>query len=85
MCLHFMHGSDIYITCAYYAWIGYLTESKIKKLNFIVQVARVSHKDNLQSFVQKSESLEKQCLSKAIKSYCELRVLPYEETKTVVF
>ncbi|CAB4309986.1 unnamed protein product [Prunus armeniaca] len=48
-------------------------------------VARVSHIDNLQSFVQKSENLEKQCLTKAIKSYCELRVLPYEDNKTVVF
>ncbi|KAI3986450.1 hypothetical protein MKX01_037732 [Papaver californicum] len=48
-------------------------------------VERVSHRDNLLSFVQKSENLEKQCLSKAIKSYCELRVLPYEGTKTVVF
>ncbi|KAK2413189.1 formyltetrahydrofolate deformylase 1, mitochondrial [Trifolium repens] len=48
-------------------------------------VERVSHRDNLQSFVQKSENLEKQCLSKAIKSYCELRVLPYEGKKTVVF
>ncbi|KAM5572957.1 hypothetical protein ABKV19_012815 [Rosa sericea] len=48
-------------------------------------VARVSHRDNLQSFVQKSENLEKQCLSRSIKSYCELRVLPYEDNKTVVF
>ncbi|XP_042503746.1 formyltetrahydrofolate deformylase 1, mitochondrial-like [Macadamia integrifolia] len=48
-------------------------------------VERVSHRDNLRSFVQKSENLEKQCLEKAIKSYCELRVLPYNETKTVVF
>ncbi|KAK6947565.1 Formyl transferase, N-terminal [Dillenia turbinata] len=48
-------------------------------------VERVSHRDNLQSFVQKSENLEKQCLAKAIKSYCELRVLPYETNKTVVF
>ncbi|GAB4858058.1 Formyltetrahydrofolate deformylase 2, mitochondrial [Ancistrocladus abbreviatus] len=48
-------------------------------------VESVSHRDNLQSFVRKSESLEKQCLAKAIKSYCELRVLPYEENKTVVF
>ncbi|XP_059640252.1 formyltetrahydrofolate deformylase 1, mitochondrial-like isoform X2 [Cornus florida] len=48
-------------------------------------VERVSHRDNLQTFVQKSENLEKQCLAKAIKSYCELRVLPYEENKTVVF
>lgn len=50
-----------------------------------MQVARVSHRDNLQSFVQKSENLEKLCLSRAIKSYCELRVLPYEDNKTVVF
>ncbi|KAL8153748.1 hypothetical protein V2J09_011508 [Rumex salicifolius] len=42
------------------------------------QVERVSHRENLQSFVRKSENLEKQCLLKAIKSYCELRVLPYE-------
>ncbi|KAL6986004.1 Formyltetrahydrofolate deformylase 1, mitochondrial [Sarracenia purpurea var. burkii] len=33
----------------------------------------------------KSENLEKQCLAKALKSYCELRVLLYEESKTVVF
>ncbi|XAR54937.1 Formyltetrahydrofolate deformylase [Bertholletia excelsa] len=32
-------------------------------------VERVSHRDNLQSFIQKSENLEKQCLTKAIKSY----------------
>ncbi|KAL0324554.1 UNVERIFIED_CONTAM: Formyltetrahydrofolate deformylase 1, mitochondrial [Sesamum calycinum] len=44
-------------------------------------VERVSHRDNLRSFVQKSENLEKQCLAKAIKSYCELRVLPYEKTR----
>ncbi|KAK9927589.1 hypothetical protein M0R45_024766 [Rubus argutus] len=48
-------------------------------------VTRVSHRDNLQSFVQKSQNLEKLCLSRAIKSYCELRVLPYEDNKTVVF
>ncbi|KAL5728368.1 formyltetrahydrofolate deformylase [Ranunculus cassubicifolius] len=48
-------------------------------------VERVSHKDNLRSFVHKSENLEKQCLTKAIKSYCELRVLRYEDKKTVVF
>ncbi|KAJ8436321.1 hypothetical protein Cgig2_005245 [Carnegiea gigantea] len=48
-------------------------------------VEAVSHRDNLQSFIQKSENLEKQCLSKAIKYYCELRVLPYLDNKTVVF
>lgn len=48
-------------------------------------VERVSHRENLQSFVRKSENLEKQCLAQAIKSYCELRVLPYESKKTVVF
>ncbi|KAK9668014.1 hypothetical protein RND81_13G029000 [Saponaria officinalis] len=48
-------------------------------------VERVSHRDNLQSFVQRSENLERQCLFKAIKYYCELRVLPYQENKTVVF
>ncbi|KAK0587684.1 hypothetical protein LWI29_026852 [Acer saccharum] len=48
-------------------------------------VERVSHKDNLRSFVRKSEEVEKQCLAKAIKSYCELRVLPYEVNKTVIF
>ncbi|KAF0935826.1 hypothetical protein E2562_036310 [Oryza meyeriana var. granulata] len=47
-------------------------------------VERVSHRDMLQSFVVKSENLEKQCLAEAIKSYCELRVLPYELKKTVV-
>lgn len=49
------------------------------------QVESVSHRDNLRSFVQKSEDLEKKCLTKAIKSYCELRVLPYGTNKTVVF
>ncbi|CAL9060962.1 unnamed protein product, partial [Musa banksii] len=44
-----------------------------------------SHRDTLQSFVQKSENLEKQCLLQSIKSYCELRVLPYQENKTLVF
>ncbi|XP_021901841.1 formyltetrahydrofolate deformylase 1, mitochondrial-like [Carica papaya] len=48
-------------------------------------VEAVSHRDNLRSFVQKSEDLEKKCLSKAIRSYCELRVLPYGTNKTVVF
>ncbi|CAM8922760.1 unnamed protein product [Rhodiola kirilowii] len=48
-------------------------------------VERVSHRDNLKSFVLKSENLEKQCLARALKSYCELRVLPYEQNKTVVF
>ncbi|KAL5748459.1 hypothetical protein ACOSP7_025500 [Xanthoceras sorbifolium] len=48
-------------------------------------VERVSHRDNLRSFVRKSEDVEKRCLAKAIKSYCELRVLPYEVHKTVVF
>ncbi|XP_058191535.1 formyltetrahydrofolate deformylase 1, mitochondrial-like isoform X4 [Rhododendron vialii] len=48
-------------------------------------VGRVSHRENLHSFILKSENLEKQCLAKAIKSYCELRVLPYGENKTVVF
>lgn len=48
-------------------------------------VESVSHRDNLRSFVQKSEDLEKKCLTKAIKSYCELRVLPYGANKTVVF
>ncbi|URE14297.1 formyltetrahydrofolate deformylase, partial [Musa troglodytarum] len=51
----------------------------------IPKVERVSHRDTLQSFVQKSENLEKQCLVQAIKSYCELRVLPYQENKTLVF
>ncbi|GAA0171594.1 hydrolase [Lithospermum erythrorhizon] len=48
-------------------------------------VDSVSHKDNLRSFIQKSQNLEKLCLAKAIKSYCELRVLPYGQTRTVVF
>ncbi|XP_010677061.2 formyltetrahydrofolate deformylase 1, mitochondrial [Beta vulgaris subsp. vulgaris] len=48
-------------------------------------VERVSHRDNFRTFVQKSENLEKQCLSKAIRYYCELRVLPFVENKTVVF
>ncbi|KAE8713794.1 Formyltetrahydrofolate deformylase 2 [Hibiscus syriacus] len=48
-------------------------------------VERVTHRDNLQSFVQKSENLEKQCLAKALRWYCDLRVLPFEDNRTVVF
>lgn len=48
-------------------------------------VQRISHRDTLLSFAQKSENLEKQCLAKAIKYYCELRVLRLGDTKTVVF
>ncbi|XP_004245780.2 formyltetrahydrofolate deformylase 2, mitochondrial [Solanum lycopersicum] len=48
-------------------------------------VERVSHRDNLRTFIQKSEDVEKRCLAKAIKSYCELRIFPYEANKTVVF
>ncbi|XP_008802794.2 formyltetrahydrofolate deformylase 1, mitochondrial-like isoform X1 [Phoenix dactylifera] len=48
-------------------------------------VERVSHRDTLQSFVQKSENLEKQCLAQALKSYCELQVLHCDTNKTVVF
>ncbi|OAY71570.1 Formyltetrahydrofolate deformylase 2, mitochondrial [Ananas comosus] len=47
-------------------------------------VERVSHRDTLRSFVMKSENLEKQCLAQAMKSYCELRVLPYESNRTVI-
>ncbi|XP_057855326.1 formyltetrahydrofolate deformylase 2, mitochondrial isoform X6 [Cryptomeria japonica] len=48
-------------------------------------VQRISHRDTLLSFAQKSENLEKQCLAKVIKYYCELRVLRLGDTKTVVF
>ncbi|EPS70969.1 hypothetical protein M569_03789, partial [Genlisea aurea] len=48
-------------------------------------VERVSHRDDLVGFIRKSENLEKQCLAKALKSYCELRILPYDTNKTVVF
>ncbi|KAL7605020.1 hypothetical protein Lser_V15G17406 [Lactuca serriola] len=39
-------------------------------------VERVSHKDNLLSFIQKSDNLEKQCLMKAIKSYFLYTTVP---------
>lgn len=61
------------------------SSASVRNLSFFLQVERVSHRDNLRSFVQKSEDLEKKCLMKAIKSYCELRVLPYGTHKTVVF
>lgn len=64
---------------------GFLLWILLVRLVSLEQVERVSHRDNLRSFVQKSENLEKQCLVKAIRSYCELRVLPYEVKKTVVF
>lgn len=64
---------------------GLHCSSAASEFEFLLQVERVSHRDNLTSFVQKSEDLEKKCLMKAIKSYCELRVLPYGTHKTVVF
>ncbi|EFJ25559.1 hypothetical protein SELMODRAFT_98865 [Selaginella moellendorffii] len=50
-------------------------------------VERVSHRDTLESFAMKSESLERQCLDRAIKYYCEQRILRYgrDKTKTIVF
>eukprot|EP00252_Welwitschia_mirabilis_P020617 TRINITY_DN5088_c0_g1_i2.p2 TRINITY_DN5088_c0_g1~~TRINITY_DN5088_c0_g1_i2.p2 ORF type:complete len:114 (-),score=30.19 TRINITY_DN5088_c0_g1_i2:60-401(-) len=48
-------------------------------------VERITHRDTLVSFAHKSENLEKQCLQKAIKYYCELRVLRFGENKTIIF
>ncbi|KAI5079366.1 hypothetical protein GOP47_0004845 [Adiantum capillus-veneris] len=49
-------------------------------------VERVSHRDGLESFASKSEYLEKACLVKAIKYYCELRIIQYGGgKKTIVF
>ncbi|CAK9877810.1 unnamed protein product [Sphagnum jensenii] len=48
-------------------------------------VDRISHRDSLHSFATRSENLEKQCLAKAIKYYCELRILRYSNNKTIVF
>ncbi|MCO5558587.1 hypothetical protein L7F22_012172 [Adiantum nelumboides] len=48
-------------------------------------VERVSHRDALESFAMKSEYLEKACLVKAIKYFCELRIIRYGGKKTIVF
>ncbi|KAI5062013.1 hypothetical protein GOP47_0022552 [Adiantum capillus-veneris] len=48
-------------------------------------VERVSHRDTLESFAMKSEYLEKACLVKAIRYYCELRIIRYGGKKTIVF
>ncbi|KAH7438497.1 hypothetical protein KP509_04G017500 [Ceratopteris richardii] len=48
-------------------------------------VDRVSHRDGLESFAMKSQYLEKACLVKAIKYYCELRIIRYDRKKTIVF
>jgi formyltetrahydrofolate deformylase len=48
-------------------------------------VERITHRDTLLSFANKSENLEKQCLTKAIKYYCELRILRFDDSKTIVF
>ncbi|KAG5524301.1 hypothetical protein RHGRI_031091 [Rhododendron griersonianum] len=76
-------GVSAYFLCAYvkmnFSMFSYGME------NIALLVERVSHRENLHSFILKSENLERQCLAKAIKSYCELRVLPYGENKTVVF
>lgn len=48
-------------------------------------VDRISHRDSLHAFAIRSENLEKQCLAKAIKYYCEHRILRYSTNKTIVF
>ncbi|CAM6095273.1 unnamed protein product [Calypogeia fissa] len=48
-------------------------------------VDRVSHRDTLHSFALRSENLEKQCLAKAIKYYCEHRIIRYSSNKTIIF
>lgn len=48
-------------------------------------VERVSHRDLPDSFAMKSEYLEKACLVKAIKYYCELRIIRYGGKKTIIF
>lgn len=82
---HWTNGdSCLFYSIFSWEWVA-LFFSSVRILSFSLQVERVSHRDNLTSFVQKSEDLEKKCLMKAIKSYCELRVLPYGTHKTVVF
>lgn len=51
----------------------------------LCQVDQVSHRDSLNAFATRSENLEKQCLAKAIKYYCEQRILRYSKNKTIVF
>lgn len=51
----------------------------------LCQVDQVSHRDSLHAFATRSENLEKQCLAKAIKYYCEQRILRYSKNKTIVF
>ncbi|KAL3699095.1 hypothetical protein R1sor_017117 [Riccia sorocarpa] len=48
-------------------------------------VDRISHRDTLGTFAMKSENLEKQCLAKAIRYYCEQRIVRYSGNKTIVF
>ncbi|XP_024394370.1 formyltetrahydrofolate deformylase 1, mitochondrial isoform X2 [Physcomitrium patens] len=48
-------------------------------------VDMVSHRDSLHTFATRSENLEKQCLAKAIKYYCEQRIMRYSTNKTIVF
>lgn len=81
---HWTNGDSISPTCLFILWGLHCFFSSVTIWVFL-QVERVSHRDNLRSFVQKSEDLEKKCLMKAIKSYCELRILPYGTYKTVVF
>ncbi|MCO5581613.1 hypothetical protein L7F22_035501 [Adiantum nelumboides] len=47
-------------------------------------VERVSHRDALESFALKSEYLEKACLAKAIKYYCELRIIRFVSISCIV-
>jgi len=48
-------------------------------------VDRVSHRDLPAAFAARSETLEKQCLAKAVKQYCEDRIVRYSGNKTIVF
>ena len=47
-------------------------------------VARVTHKDSVKSFIHKGEDLEKIVLSRAVEKHIDRKVLVYKN-KTVVF
>lgn len=48
-------------------------------------VERVSHRDSLAAFALKSQSLEKRCLARAVRHFCQHRIVRYSANKTLVF
>ena len=48
------------------------------------EVARISHKDSLQTLMRKGKDLERKVLAKAVELYAENKILTHDN-KTIIF